>query len=45
MLGTTHKVFCDEWQVTWPLKRVESGVREYYGTLSAEFRKANGVTA
>lgn len=44
VLDATYNVFCDEWSVTWPIKRVRSGAREYYGTLSAEFRKANGVT-
>jgi phage-related protein len=39
--GLTWKVFCDAWRVDWDLRR-PGGV--WYGTLSAEFVKANGVT-
>lgn len=39
--GRTYKVFCDKWSVSWDIRR-RGGV--YYGTLSAEFVKANGVT-
>jgi hypothetical protein len=40
--GVTYKVFCDAWRVDWDLRR-RGGV--WYGTLSAEFVKANGVTS
>lgn len=40
--GTTWSVFCDRWQVSWNLRRKGP---LYYGTLSAEFIKANGLTA
>lgn len=39
--GIMHKVWCDSWQVSWNLKRKGP---LYYGTLSAEFRKAYGLT-
>ena len=38
--GVTYKVFCDAWRVDWDLRR-PGGI--WYGTLSAEFVKANGV--
>lgn len=38
--GVTYRVFCDKWNVNWSIRR-PGGV--YYGTLSAEFVKANGV--
>lgn len=38
--GVTYRVFCDKWNVSWPIRR-PGGV--YYGTLTAEFVKANGV--
>jgi phage-related protein len=40
--GTTYTVYCDAWRVDWDLRR-KGGV--WYGTLSAEFVKANGVTS
>lgn len=39
--GITYQVFCDAWRVDWDLRR-RGGT--WYGTLSAEFVKANGVT-
>lgn len=39
--STTWKVFCDAWRIDWEVRR-PGGV--WYGTLSAEFIKANGVT-
>jgi phage-related protein len=43
--ATTYRVFCDSWQTDWTLRRrPRGGSTVYYGTLSAEFRKANGVT-
>lgn len=39
--GITYKVFCDAWHIDWDLRR-RGGI--WYGTLSAEFTKANGVT-
>jgi phage-related protein len=39
--GTTWRVFCDAWRIDWDLRR-PGGV--WYGTLSAEFVKANGLT-
>jgi phage-related protein len=40
--GITYRVFCDSWKIDWGLRR-PGGI--WYGTLSAEFTKANGVTA
>lgn len=39
-------VFCDEWQITWEIRRnnVRKGAPQNFGTLSAEFYEANGVT-
>lgn len=47
---TMHDVWCDEWEVDWSIRRRQyaGGVTVpgvYYGTLSAEFVKAYGVTA
>lgn len=42
---TTFQVFCDRWSVDWELNRRRNGTDNYYGTLSAEFVQANGVTA
>lgn len=39
--GAAYKVFCDSWRIDWELRR-RGGI--WYGTLSAEFVKANGVT-
>jgi phage-related protein len=44
--GGIYQVFCDQWHVDWIFRRsVSGGTKEYYGTLSAEFVKANGITA
>lgn len=40
--GVTGRVFCDRWHVEWVLRRKGP---VWYGTLTAEFVKANGVTA
>ncbi len=40
--GITYRVFCDAWKIDWSIRR-PGGV--WYGSLSAEFVKANGVTA
>lgn len=34
------QVFCDAWSVTWDIRR-RGGI--FYGTMSADFHKANGV--
>lgn len=39
-LQLTYDVFCDEWTIQWMLARGDGGA---YGTLTATFRKANGV--
>lgn len=37
------QVFCDEWSISWNLKRsIRGGVKITYGTLSATFRVAYG---
>ena len=41
-VGNVVQVFCDSWHVDWTIKR--GTPKTYYGTLSAEFVKANGVT-
>ena len=45
--GTMYNVFCDTWHIDWVLRRKGSSpvTPLYWGTLSAEFVKANGVTA
>lgn len=43
--GILYNVFCDTWQLQWGPSRRRDGQTIYYGTLSAEFVKANGVTA
>jgi phage-related protein len=43
--GIVYKVFCDAWHIEWSPSRRQAGVTVYYGTLSAEFVRANGVTA
>jgi phage-related protein len=40
--GTTWQVFCDAWRVDWGIRR-PGGI--WYGSVSAEFVKANGITA
>lgn len=43
--GKTYRVFCDKWSINWAFKRRhQSASAEYYGTLTATFIKANGVT-
>jgi phage-related protein len=38
------KVFCDEWTIDWETRRRPAGgTAEFYGTLSAQFVKANGM--
>jgi phage-related protein len=42
-----YSVWCDTWQITWDIKRKRDPVTfniAWYGTLSAEFNKANGIT-
>ena len=42
--GVILRVFCNEWNLDWSLVRWdETGRRTVYGTLSADFIKANGV--
>jgi phage-related protein len=42
--GTILQVFCDEWDIEWNLVKWDaSGNRTVYGTLSADFIRANGV--
>ena len=45
--GVIYNVFCDAWRVDWDAaaQRPPRGTPYYCGTLSAEFVKANGVTA
>jgi phage-related protein len=47
--GNLHQVWCDKWKVDWTYKRNKRvgwvKVPEFWGTLSAEFVKAYGVTA
>lgn len=48
--ATMHNVWCDNWSVDWAIRRrnLKNGVSQppsYYGTLTAEFVKAYGVTA
>lgn len=38
--GITWNVFCDSWSVSWDIRR-RGGL--YYGTISADFYKANGA--
>jgi len=37
--GLVYKVFCDKWSISWNSRRRDNA----YGTLSAQFAKANGV--
>lgn len=42
----TYSVFCDAWSISWDVKRKKDPVTlnyQFYGTLSAEFVRANGV--
>lgn len=42
----TYSVFCNAWSISWDIKRKKDPVTllyAYYGTLSAEFERANGV--
>lgn len=43
----TYSVFCDKWSISWDVRRkVRDPVTlnyEYYGTLTAEFVRANGI--
>lgn len=41
--GNTYMVFCDEWRVDWSFREWVEKVPHFRGTLSAEFRKANGA--
>lgn len=47
--GTVHQVWCDSWNVSWNIRRrhftAHISTPLYYGTLTAEFVKAYGVTA
>lgn len=38
--GLSWNVFCDEWTASWDLRRRGA---DYFGTLTAEFYKANGA--
>lgn len=38
--GTSYSVFCDDWAVSWNIRR-RGGY--YYGTMTAQFVKANGA--
>jgi phage-related protein len=40
--GVIYQVWCDTWHVEWMLRRKGP---LYWGTLSAEFRRAYGITA
>jgi phage-related protein len=37
-------VVCDNWQIAWSPRRRQAGAWIYYGSMSAEFRKANGAS-
>lgn len=42
----SFSVFCDQWSISWDIKRKRDPVtweQIFYGTLSAEFERANGV--
>lgn len=38
-----YNVFCNSWSTEWSPARRQLGQWVYYGTLSAEFQKANGA--
>lgn len=40
---TLYWVFCDNWQVDLSVVRKRQGQTQRWGSLSADFRKANGV--
>jgi phage-related protein len=47
--GEMYDVWCDKWSVTWTVQRWDRSnpllpLAYYYGTLSAEFVRAYGVT-
>ena len=47
--GVLYDVWCDKWQVTWSVRRWDRTaplypLPYYYGSLSAEFVRAYGVT-
>lgn len=41
-----YSVFCDSWQIDWNFRRkgVDEFNPEFYGTLTAEFYRANGAS-
>jgi len=47
--GNVYQVWCDTWNVSWDIRRRHFtgsiSTPLYYGTLSAEFKRAYGVTA
>jgi phage-related protein len=47
--GIVHQVWCDSWRVSWNIRRRHFtgfiSTPLYYGTLTADFVKAYGVTA
>lgn len=44
--GIVYQVFCDAWDINWNIVQfLTDGSRRVFGTLSVEFRKANGVGA
>jgi phage-related protein len=45
IMGSTVMVFCDEWQIDWEHRRfTDQAPVENFGTLSATFRRAYGVS-
>ena len=40
--SVTYRVFCDTWQTDLSVERRRQGMIEKWGTLTAEFYKANG---
>lgn len=40
--GQLYTVFCDEWTIDWEVRR-RGDPPQFYGTMSAEFVKANGT--
>jgi phage-related protein len=45
--GVMYDVWCDTWHIEWVLRRkgASPATPLYWGTLTAEFVKANGITA
>lgn len=41
--GLLYNVFCDAWNIEWSPARRRAGAWVYYGSMTATFRKANGV--